>query len=325
MSRLARILTAALATAPASIGGVRQMMRALKRGEAVGLLPDQVPPEGMGVWVPFFGKPAYTMTLAARDAEGRQRLTPLAERCRRGRVAASGQHRVALRWSGLLAAAWMAVRRRRKVLAADGVVYAEVRFAPELHVEQGLALQAEQGSARCDITVWPLRAARDDCVCQLRGRANIRGMTFATVNPATGKPLAEVTQGTSDDVATAVAYAIVWYCGRRLDAFPGAGLNVAQVAPVQVELREGHIVIITPITGTPSERAGLRRGDRLVKIDGKPVTVKFIEDPEENPTILNLIRYGLALKLDVGKLLSECLEPHLTEAKPKVAKTKKAK
>jgi len=32
----------------------------------VGLLPDQVPPEGMGVWVPFFGQKAYTMTLAAR-------------------------------------------------------------------------------------------------------------------------------------------------------------------------------------------------------------------------------------------------------------------
>ena len=58
----------ALATAPASIGGVRQMMRALKRGEAVGLLPDQVPPEGMGVWAGFFGAPAYTMTLAARLA-----------------------------------------------------------------------------------------------------------------------------------------------------------------------------------------------------------------------------------------------------------------
>jgi hypothetical protein len=32
----------------------------------VGLLPDQVPPDGMGVWAPFFGQPAYTMTLAAR-------------------------------------------------------------------------------------------------------------------------------------------------------------------------------------------------------------------------------------------------------------------
>ena len=45
-----------LATAPASLAGVRQMIRALRRGEAVGLLPDQVPPEGMGVWAPFFGR-----------------------------------------------------------------------------------------------------------------------------------------------------------------------------------------------------------------------------------------------------------------------------
>ena len=55
-----------LATAPATLAGVRQMLRALKRGETVGLLPDQVPPEGMGVWAPFFGRPAFTMTLAAR-------------------------------------------------------------------------------------------------------------------------------------------------------------------------------------------------------------------------------------------------------------------
>jgi KDO2-lipid IV(A) lauroyltransferase len=55
-----------LATAPATLAGVRQLIRALRRGEAVGLLPDQVPPEGMGVWAPFFGQPAYTMTLAAR-------------------------------------------------------------------------------------------------------------------------------------------------------------------------------------------------------------------------------------------------------------------
>jgi Kdo2-lipid IVA lauroyltransferase/acyltransferase len=58
-----------LATAPASLAGVRQMIRALRRGETVGLLPDQVPPEGMGVWAPFFGRSAYTMTLAARLAQ----------------------------------------------------------------------------------------------------------------------------------------------------------------------------------------------------------------------------------------------------------------
>ncbi len=58
-----------LATAPASLAGVRQMIRALRRGEAVGLLPDQVPPQGQGEWAPFFGQSAYTMTLAARLAQ----------------------------------------------------------------------------------------------------------------------------------------------------------------------------------------------------------------------------------------------------------------
>jgi len=58
-----------LATAPTTIAGVRQMIRALRSGHAVGLLPDQVPPAGMGLWAPFFGKDAYTMTLSARLAQ----------------------------------------------------------------------------------------------------------------------------------------------------------------------------------------------------------------------------------------------------------------
>lgn len=58
-----------LETAPTTLAGVRQMIRALRSGHAVGLLPDQVPPEGMGLWAPFFGKDAYTMTLSARLAQ----------------------------------------------------------------------------------------------------------------------------------------------------------------------------------------------------------------------------------------------------------------
>ena len=57
-----------LKTAPTTLAGVKQMVRALKAGECVGLLPDQVPPEGQGEWVPFFGKDAYTMTLSVRLA-----------------------------------------------------------------------------------------------------------------------------------------------------------------------------------------------------------------------------------------------------------------
>jgi KDO2-lipid IV(A) lauroyltransferase len=53
----------------ADVGGVRALFRALKANEAVGLLPDQVPGEGEGDWAEFFGRPAYTMTLAAKLAE----------------------------------------------------------------------------------------------------------------------------------------------------------------------------------------------------------------------------------------------------------------
>ncbi|ROZ77561.1 lysophospholipid acyltransferase family protein [Ramlibacter sp. WS9] len=58
-----------LATAPTTLAGVKQMLKALKAGEAVGLLPDQVPPQNLGVWAPFFDRPAYTMTLSARLAQ----------------------------------------------------------------------------------------------------------------------------------------------------------------------------------------------------------------------------------------------------------------
>lgn len=58
-----------LSPVPADLSGVRLLMRALKRGETVGILPDQVPGNGQGAWSPFFGKPAYTMTLAARLSE----------------------------------------------------------------------------------------------------------------------------------------------------------------------------------------------------------------------------------------------------------------
>ena len=55
--------------APANTSGVRQLLQALKKGEAIGILPDQIPASGEGEWVNFFGKPAYTMTLACKIAE----------------------------------------------------------------------------------------------------------------------------------------------------------------------------------------------------------------------------------------------------------------
>ncbi|MBX9676822.1 MAG: lysophospholipid acyltransferase family protein [Methylotenera sp.] len=55
--------------AEANASGVRKLMQALKRNEAIGILPDQIPATGEGEWADFFGKPAYTMTLASKLAE----------------------------------------------------------------------------------------------------------------------------------------------------------------------------------------------------------------------------------------------------------------
>jgi len=72
--------------ASADFAGVRALIRALRRGEAAGLLPDQTPRFGEGVWAPFFGKPAYTMTLVRRlvRAGDAVMLLAFAERLPRG-------------------------------------------------------------------------------------------------------------------------------------------------------------------------------------------------------------------------------------------------
>jgi len=66
-----------LKLAPADLGGVRLMLRALRDREVVGLLPDQVPSRGEGVWAPFFGRPAFTMTLPGRLARAHDALVLL--------------------------------------------------------------------------------------------------------------------------------------------------------------------------------------------------------------------------------------------------------
>jgi KDO2-lipid IV(A) lauroyltransferase len=57
-----------LQTLPTSVAGVRGLIRTLRAGGYTGILPDQVPPLGQGVWAPFLGRPAYTMTLLLRLA-----------------------------------------------------------------------------------------------------------------------------------------------------------------------------------------------------------------------------------------------------------------
>ncbi len=76
-----------MSLAPANIQGVRMLYRALRRGEAIGVLPDQAPGVGEGEWADFFGRPAYTMTLVTRlqQTSGATVIMAFAERLAQGR------------------------------------------------------------------------------------------------------------------------------------------------------------------------------------------------------------------------------------------------
>lgn len=76
-----------LALAPANLAGVRTLLKRLKGGGAIGLLPDQAPGAGEGVWTGFFGRAAYTMTLPAKmqQMSGAPLVLSYAERLPRGR------------------------------------------------------------------------------------------------------------------------------------------------------------------------------------------------------------------------------------------------
>lgn len=72
--------------APAGTTGVRELRKALSRNELIGILPDQDPGLGSGVFAPFFDIQANTMTLVSRLASktGATVLVVYAERLPKG-------------------------------------------------------------------------------------------------------------------------------------------------------------------------------------------------------------------------------------------------
>ena len=78
---------AGVSMAPTELKGVEQLLRALKRGEAIALPADQAPNSKGGVWAEFFGRPAYTTTLVKKlqRATGAALIAGFAERLDRAR------------------------------------------------------------------------------------------------------------------------------------------------------------------------------------------------------------------------------------------------
>jgi len=69
---------------------------------------------------------------------------------------------------------------------------------------------------------------------------------------------------------------------------------------IQFELRDGAIVVIAPLEGTPAHRLGMRAGDRITQVDGKPLdkalttdgVFKLLRGPTGSLVVLTVQREG---------------------------------
>ena len=73
--------------APTNRKGVSQLLKALQSGEIIAVLPDQVPADESGIYAPFFGVPALTMTLVSKLTQrtGAKVFCGFAQRLPKGR------------------------------------------------------------------------------------------------------------------------------------------------------------------------------------------------------------------------------------------------
>jgi carboxyl-terminal processing protease len=74
---------------------------------------------------------------------------------------------------------------------------------------------------------------------------------------------------------------------------------------IEITIKDGFPTVITPIEDTPASKAGLRPGDHIIKIDGKPTknmglveVVKMIRGQKGKPVTLTIMREGFTAPKD---------------------------
>ncbi|KIX13370.1 S41 family peptidase [Dethiosulfatarculus sandiegensis] len=75
---------------------------------------------------------------------------------------------------------------------------------------------------------------------------------------------------------------------------------------IEITTKDGILTVVSPIEGTPAYKAGIKAGDRIVKIDGKLTkgmtsmdAVKAIRGPKGDKVVLSIMREGEARLLDI--------------------------
>ena len=76
---------------------------------------------------------------------------------------------------------------------------------------------------------------------------------------------------------------------------------------IRIGVEDEQVVIIEPMDGTPASKAGLKQGDRIIKIDGQPTqglplqeAVRRMRGPVGSRVVLNIMHHGTVEAKDVS-------------------------
>jgi carboxyl-terminal processing protease len=72
---------------------------------------------------------------------------------------------------------------------------------------------------------------------------------------------------------------------------------------VSITMKDGFVTVISPIEGTPAYRAGIKAGDKIIKVNGKPTgdlrqAVKMIRGPKGTEVIVTIAREEVKKPID---------------------------
>jgi carboxyl-terminal processing protease len=72
---------------------------------------------------------------------------------------------------------------------------------------------------------------------------------------------------------------------------------------ISITMRNGFVTVISPIEGTPAYKAGIKAGDKIVKVDGEPTNdlrqaVKMIRGPKGTKVVVTIIREEVIEPID---------------------------
>jgi carboxyl-terminal processing protease len=75
---------------------------------------------------------------------------------------------------------------------------------------------------------------------------------------------------------------------------------------IEITIRNGVLTVVSPIEGTPAHRAGIKSGDKIIKVNGKITknmtlmdAVRAIRGPRGTPVTLTVLRQGARSLLDI--------------------------